>query len=159
MGTLELSYGFCRVKLPKGLSHPLKRSVLDEALSIAAISNLRDVFFGRKHDQDPWIVTSTSKFLVLRASYCGDRAQPHVGQSSIAVYAIPSTERAVIAQQISAELLPKMIRWLQAIDRASPDSTLRAANRHFTAWRTGGTTSTSTGRFNRWGYTDDSKLI
>jgi len=47
----ETEYSFARQKLPKTLSHPLKRSVLDAALRSAGVySVLWYVLYARRHD-------------------------------------------------------------------------------------------------------------
>ncbi|MEZ5326572.1 MAG: hypothetical protein R3F19_16110 [Verrucomicrobiales bacterium] len=121
-------YQFDKVKIPKGMSFPLNRSRLDAALMESELSGVHCVYY--------WLRQSGN--IVLRGDFCGEqrRGWAAAGQSSITVYAVPSEQRSQVESAIDKDLLPKLIRWLQEIERA--DNTWRAADRHFAAsWKDG----------------------
>ena len=98
-------YGFSKDKLPKGLSYPLKRSQLDSALRAAsvygAVYSVR--YLARRSP-----VVLDAQFVPL-----GRQVHPSVvGRSLITVWAVLSTTRHHLEQQILTMALPQLCDWL-----------------------------------------------
>ena len=98
-------YGFSKEKLPKGLSYPLKRSLLDSALRAASV-------YGAVY---------TVRYLagrspvVLDAQFVPVGRQVHstvVGRCLITVWAVTSATRHHLEQQIVTIALPQLCDWL-----------------------------------------------
>ena len=119
-------------KLPKGMAYPLKRSVLDAALTMAALSKLQCVYYtrGRKGSD-----------IVLRATYCGEGriGWAGAGLASIWVHAVSSNDRSAIERAVISEMLPKMLRWLGDLEHAG--NTSRGIDQDFWAAWSNGTVS------------------
>ena len=109
-----MEYYSSKDKLPKGLSYPLKRSILDPALDAAGVARLGAVYYKRKAwRQEPGDV-------VLRATYCGEgnRGWFAAGTSSIYVFAVPSDLRRQIEDALLAGALQLVASWLRDLERA-----------------------------------------
>jgi hypothetical protein len=98
-------YSFSKEKLPTGLSYPLKRSLLDSALRGAsvygAIYSVR--YLARRNP------------VVLDAHFVPLSRQAHpsvVGRSLITLWAVLSTTRHHLEQQILTMALPQLCDWL-----------------------------------------------
>lgn len=100
-------YGFSKEKLPKGLSYPLKRSLLDSALCAASVYGaVYSVRYLSGRRRSP--VVLDAQFVPL-----GRQAHPTVvGKSLITLWAVPSTTRRHLEQQIVATALPQLCDWL-----------------------------------------------
>lgn len=119
-----MQYGFDRAKLPNGLSYPLRRSLLDQALETAGIARIHVVYY----------LLRKAGSLVLSADYSGEkemRGWAAAGMSAITVCAVPSDQRQAIEQQILDVGLPRLIKWLSDIEQA--DGLLRDNHQHFAA--------------------------
>ena len=105
-----VEYGFSKSPIPKSLSHPLKRSILDAALVEGGIQQLACVYF--------WVRQSGTA--VLRADFCGEhrRGWAGAGMSSLTIYAVSATERAATADALVRDVLPRVVRWLQHAEAA-----------------------------------------
>jgi hypothetical protein len=99
-------YGFTKDKLPEGFSYPLKRSLLDAALTDAsvmdAVYSVR-YLFGR--GKEP---------ATLGALFSPEQNGAHVesGRSLIRVWAVPSAERKTCEDSLRAVGLPMLCHWL-----------------------------------------------
>ncbi len=126
---MALAYGFDKAKLPRGLSFPLKRSVLDAALLKAGLSGIHCVYY--------WL--RQSGHVVIRVEYCGEgrRAWAAAGQASITVYAVPSADRQATEACLVSEVLPQMVCWLEALESAG--NVRRGVDQHFVATFEAGT--------------------
>ena len=115
----NVKYGFSKSKIPKGMSYPLKRSMLDAALDEAGIFRLHMVYyFLRQSGQN-----------VMRADYAGESRQAAAaGRSSVTVYAVPSDERKQTESLILATGLPRVCQWLKNIENGGDG--LRSKDRH-----------------------------
>jgi hypothetical protein len=125
---MALAYAFDGARVPRGLSFPLKRSVLDAALLEAGISKIHCVYY--------WL--RQRGHIVMRADYCGEgrRGWAAAGLASITVYAVPSSDRPVIEAALVSQVLPRMICWLK--DLESSGNTRRGVDHHFVAgWEAG----------------------
>jgi hypothetical protein len=120
-------YHFDKAKLPRGMSFPLKRSVLDAILTEAGVSRIHCVYY--------WLRKGGCN--ILRVDYRGE-GQPMfaAGLASITVYAVPSTERQTVERALVSEVLPEMTRWLRQLESAG--NTRRGVDQHFiAAWQEG----------------------
>ena len=128
MRHMSLDYAFDKAKLPKGLSFPLKRNVLDAALAEAGVAKIQCVYYWRRQRGT----------CVLRANFCGEgrRGWAAAGLSSITLYAVPSFERLATEVSLVSELLPRMIKWL--VDLQSAGNARRGTDQDFAAsWDAG----------------------
>jgi len=131
---MDLDYHFSKDNLPKGLSYPLKRSVLDAALADGQIAGLLGVSYRRsslKPDSD----TTTRRNIVLRADYCGESRCTWAvrGGMHLYVYAIVSRDRKNIEVPLVGIVLPKLVAWLRELETAPPGSTRRGVDQYFEA--------------------------
>lgn len=117
---MPLEYGFDKAKLPRGLSFPLGRSVLDRALEQAGVTGVHCVYYWRRQSGD----------VVLRAEYCGEgrKGWAAAGMSSVTVYAVPSAERKATEQAVLEQGLPRLVAWLRELERAG--NTRRGVDQH-----------------------------
>ena len=128
---MTLEYAFNKAKLPRGLSFPLKRSVLDAALLEAGVLGIDFVYY--------WL--RQRGHLVMWADYRGEgrRGWASAGQLSITVYAVPSAERQATEEALVAEVLPRLVGWLKSLEKSG--NTRRGSDQHFVAsWEAGDTT-------------------
>ena len=98
-------YSFSKDKLPKALSYPLKRSLLDSALQSAGVY---DAIWSVRYLGRPYLN------VVLYASFIPDwKGHPTVrGRCSITIRAIPNDQRHIAEQLLVVEGLPNLCRWL-----------------------------------------------
>lgn len=121
-------YHFDKAKLPRGMSFPLKRNVLDAVLTEVGVSRVHCVYY--------WLRQSGAN--VLQADYCGEgrRDAAAAGLASITVYAVPSDERQAVERAVVSEMLPRMANWLRELEQAG--NTRRGVNQSFlAAWQEG----------------------
>ena len=107
---LLMNYSFDKSRLPKGMSYPLKRSVLDETLEREAISKIYVVYYWLRQSGD----------VVMRADYCGvaTKGRFAAGQSSVTLYAVPSAERKQTETLLLEKGLPSLCAWLKRAEEA-----------------------------------------
>ena len=100
-------YSFSKDKLRKGLSYPLKRSLLDAALRTAAV-----------YDTIWYVRYSARQYndLVLEA-YFGPEPHSYAasGKVMVDVLAVPSRCRKATEELLVAEGLPVLCRWLARV--------------------------------------------
>jgi len=99
-------YWFSKGKLPRGLSYPLKRSLLDSALHEASVY---DAVYSVRFLESPTVP------LLLDANFVSIGRNVHptvVGRSVISIHAVPSTKRHAVEELIVAEALPALCDWL-----------------------------------------------
>ena len=103
----ELTYGFSKDKLPKAFSYPLKRSLLDHAITGAsvgeAVYSVR-YLFGRGAGP-----TTLDAMFVPEPSNAHESVR---GRSLITVWAVPNEERKACEDILVADGLPKLCQWL-----------------------------------------------
>jgi hypothetical protein len=105
-----LQYSFSKSKIPRGLSYPLKRSLLDAGLVSSSISQVFHVFYNMRHGSN----------IVMRADFMGEgHGFPpfSAGKSSLTVYAVPSQEKHAIETLLVKEGLPRVCTWLQRVEQ------------------------------------------
>ncbi len=101
---IEEPYSFSKDKIPKTLSYPLKRSLLDSALNSAGIyTSVWSVHYvGRRNSN-----------VVLDAMFSPEQYSDYAsGKTRIAVWAAPREQRKKIEQLIVTEGLPILCAWL-----------------------------------------------
>jgi hypothetical protein len=106
-----MPYAFDKEDLPKGLSFPMKRSVLDSLWDARGIlDELHHVYFSRPQRVG----------LVVRAAYCGEdrRGWFAAGKSGLWVFAVPSAERKQIEKALIEEGILMVNRWLEKLKTA-----------------------------------------
>lgn len=97
-------YSFAKDKLPKSLSYPLKRSLLDAALRDAAVYDAVwcVCYSGRQYENG-----------VMRAHFHPEDAfAASAGKTMLTVWAVPSTDRRFTEQVMLREGLPVLCDWL-----------------------------------------------
>lgn len=97
-------YSFAKDKLPKSLSYPLKRSLLDAALRQASVYDA--VWYvhysGHQYENE-----------VMRAHFHPEDAfAASAGKTMLTVWAVPSTDRRFIEELMVREGLPILCDWL-----------------------------------------------
>jgi hypothetical protein len=118
----DLSYEFIgKAKLPKGLSFPIKRSVLDEFLHRLGITKITGVGFCGKSGHN----------LVLSADYYGPRSKSSRHTLNLWIYAVPSGIRKPVEELVVSVALPGLAEWILSF---SDDSLLRAKTDHSTSF-------------------------
>jgi len=103
--TLE-PYGFSKGKLRRGLSYPLKRSLLDSALQRASV-------YGAVYSVR--YLENLALPLVLDAHFVAVGSKWHstvVGRSLVSLHAVPSIKRHAVEGLIVTEALPALCEWL-----------------------------------------------
>ena len=123
-----MDYGFEKDRLPRGMSFPLKRSVLDAALSEGGVARILFVHYRLHRGADR----------ILRAEFLSEehRGFAGAGMSSITVHAVPSEERLAAGAALESYALPLLVRWLCELEGA--DNVRRGMNQEFIAiWRDG----------------------
>ena len=120
---MAVTYGFDKAKLPRGLSFPLKRGVLDSALEKAGLTKIHVVYY--------WL--RQGGHILIRADYCGEgrRGWFAAGLSSITIYAVPSSERQATEAALVLDVLPQMIGWLKSLEQSG--NVRRGTDQHFMA--------------------------
>jgi hypothetical protein len=101
-------YAFDKEDLPKGLSFPIKRSVLNSVLDGRGIlDELHHVYFSRPQRVG----------LVVRVAYCGEdrRGWFAAGKSGLWIFAVPSAERKQVEQVLIEEGMFVVTRWLEKL--------------------------------------------
>ena len=99
-------YWFSKGKLQRGLSYPLRRTLLDSALHKAAVYG---AVYSVRYLESPAIP------LVLDASFVSIGRKVHptvVGRSLVSIHAVPSIKRKAVEELIVAEALPILCEWL-----------------------------------------------
>jgi hypothetical protein len=102
-----MGYQFSQYKLPRGLSYPLKRSILDAALTEAGIQHIDSVGYFRTPDGN----------VVLSARYLGEtKDRMAAGRAVLRVNAVPSASRSRVAELLKTRGLPALVRWLAELE-------------------------------------------
>jgi hypothetical protein len=97
-------YSFSKYKLPKSLSYPLKRSLLDAALRSASVY---DVVWLVQYYAKPYRKT------VLRALFVPEQNSVSAGgRVGIAVWPVPAQQRHATEQVLVNQGLPRLCEWL-----------------------------------------------
>jgi hypothetical protein len=117
-------YAFSKAPIPRGMSFPLKRSVLDAALDAAGIERVATVYYA---------LAQRGARIVVWSQYLGEahRGFAAAGTSSVTLYAVPSTERHRIEEALVDVVLPQLVKWLRDIEASG--SGRRAMTRDFAA--------------------------
>jgi hypothetical protein len=118
----ELGYVFIgKEKLAKGLSFPIKRSVLDEFLRREGITKVTGVGFCGTSRQN----------VVLAADYYGPRRRASHHTLNLWIFAVRSDLRRHAEELVKSTALPRLAEWISSF---SDDSLLRAKTDHSTSF-------------------------
>ena len=102
-----MEYEFHKRKLPKGLSYPLKRSVLDKILDSAETERIKRVTFSSDRRGE----------IILWANFIGEgHKTPTIGNVGLYIYAIPSIERKQTQDLLIQKGLPTFVEWLKKLE-------------------------------------------
>lgn len=121
------AYDFRKEALTKGLSYPIKRTDLNEAIIASRNNEIDSVYYARSSQSAVWYrrkptdATSSGKWgkgeLLLRALY---RVRHEKSCLSIDVCGVPSTETGRLKPHIRKVILPTMCEWLAMAKSADP---------------------------------------
>lgn len=112
-----MQYSFTKSKIKRGLSYPLKRSLLDSALENSSIGVVALVFYFMRHGGN----------IVMRADFMGEGHGVTLGgNASVTLYSVPSKEKHQIQALLVTEGLARVCGWLQRVEQAG--NTWRAKN-------------------------------
>lgn len=115
-----MEYGFSKDKVPKGLSYPLKRSVLDSSFEEYEISQIFFVYYFLR----------TGGNNVMRADYEGEGKKNFAaGKTTVTVYAVPSEKRKITENLLVQQGLPALLNWIKNIETSNEG--FRIKDRHF----------------------------
>lgn len=119
---IDLGYEFLgKTKLRKGLSFPIKRSVLDEFLRREGITKVTAVGY----------CANSGHNVVLKADYFGSRRKSRGHALVLWIYAVPSDIRNRVEELVVNAVFPRLAKWLLSF---SDDSLLRAKTDQFTSF-------------------------
>ena len=105
------TYHFSKSRIPRGLSYPLKRSVLDAALDNAGIDSLANVYYSLgQRGEGP----------TVSAEYTSETARgwAHAGFVSLFVHAVPSPNLKEVRDALESVVLPRLLTWLKELQAA-----------------------------------------
>jgi hypothetical protein len=101
------AYTFSKEKLPKELSYPLKRSLLDAALRAASV--YETVWFVRYSKRHNGHSVLDAYFAPEQYSYAAS------GKIVITIWAVPAKERKETENLLLSQGLPALCRWLERL--------------------------------------------
>jgi len=113
------SYAFSKAKLPKELSYPLKRSLLDAALRSASVYGT--VWFVRYSRRQNGKTVLDAHFGPELYDYAAS------GKVMITVWAVPASERRKTEELLISQGLPSLCRWLA---RSQSEGNVWRGSRH-----------------------------
>ena len=103
-----------RFLLPRGLSYPLKRSILDAALTVETAELLGSVAYMKAPT-----LHGEAADLVMKADYIGPSERGvdgitagHEGATLLRLYAVPSPARREVETALAKQALPQLHDWL-----------------------------------------------
>jgi hypothetical protein len=104
-----MNYGFHKWKVPKGLSYPLKRSVLDKTLENSRTNRIKWVYYSLR----------TGGSILIEANFVGEAHKLiSIGYISLSIYAVLSEERKQTEELLIEQGLPKLVEWLKKVETA-----------------------------------------
>ena len=104
-----MEYDFHKWKIPKGLSYPIKRSVLDKILEDSKTNRIKWVSFSSGQREN----------IVLWANFIGEGHKTStVGNIGLYIYAVPSDERKEMEEFLLEKGFPKLVEWLKKVESA-----------------------------------------
>lgn len=104
-----MEYDFHKGKLPKGLSYPIKRSVLDKILEDSRTNRIKWISFSANQREK----------IILWANFIGEgQKTPTIGNIGLYIYAVPSEERKQTEEILIKQGFPKLVQWLKKIETA-----------------------------------------
>ncbi len=104
-----MEYDFHKWKNPKGLSYPIKRSVLDKILESSKSNRIKWVYYSIRTGGD----------IVIRANFIGEAHKDmSPGNIGLSIYAVPSEERKQTETLLLEKGFPKLVQWLKKVEIA-----------------------------------------
>ena len=109
--TIAEPYGFHKHRIPKTLSHPLKRSLLDAALAAASVfTAVAYVYYTSRQNGN----------VVLEAMFYPEQSTFRSrGKVDITLLPVPKEHRRATEQLLLAEGLPRLVAWLSNTQSAA----------------------------------------
>lgn len=104
-----MEYDFHKWKIPKSLSYPIKRSVLDNILEDSGTDRIKWMYFSIR----------ASGNIVIRANFVGEAHKTiSIGNVGLSIYAVPSEERKQTEDLLIKKGFPKLVQWLKKLETA-----------------------------------------
>lgn len=104
-----MEYNFHKWKIPKGLSYPIKRSILDEILESSGTNRIKQISFSSGQGANT----------IFWANFIGEgHNKPTAGDIGLYLYAVPSVERKHTEEILIKQGFPKLVKWLKKIETA-----------------------------------------
>jgi hypothetical protein len=106
--SLVKPYGFSKEKLPRTLSYPLKRSLLDAALQSASVyTAVYSVMYVGRHNEK----------ILLDAFHTAEQSTSFsAGRVLIRIWAVPRSERHRTEQMLLTDGMLKLCHWLTKLE-------------------------------------------
>lgn len=103
-----MEYEFSKDKTPKGLSYPIKRSVLDEILKKSGTERIKWIYFSLGNQKTN---------IIIWANFIGEAHKiGSAGNIGLHFYAVPSEQRKDIEKLLIEQGFPKLLNWLKNIE-------------------------------------------
>lgn len=104
-----MEYDFLKSKIPKGLSYPIKRSVLDKILENSGTNRIKNISFSISGRDD----------IILWANFVGEGHKiSSAGEVGLYPCAVPSIERKQTEELLIKQGFLKFVKWLKKIETA-----------------------------------------
>jgi hypothetical protein len=113
-----MDYFLHKDKIGKGHTWPIKRTMLDAALTKYKIHDVATVSYVRVA-QNVLKSKSTDR-VIIQATYTSDHDKFHPGKFHIYIYSIPYDDRIQIRQLATLNVLPRVMRWLKESQSKNP---------------------------------------
>lgn len=104
-----MEYDFNKSKIPKDLSYPIKRSVLNKILEDSGTNRIK------------WISYSDNRRgnIVVWANFIGEAHKTDsAGNIGLYIYAVSSDERKQTEEILIRQGFPKFVEWLKKVETA-----------------------------------------
>lgn len=104
------TYHFSKGRIPRGMSYPLKRSVLDAALDHSGIDSLGNVYYS---------LAQRGAGPTVSAEYMSEaKGWAQAGLVSLFVHAVPSSNLKEVREALESVVLPRLLTWLAQLQGA-----------------------------------------
>lgn len=104
-----MEYDFHKSKIPKELSYPIKRSVLNKILEDSGTSRIKKVSYSGSRREN----------LIVWANFVGEAHKTDsAGIIGICIYPVLSIERKQTEELLIKQGFPKFVEWLKKVETA-----------------------------------------